>query len=193
MLQTWIELCVPTADYVWMFQCQQGRQVVKIHVHLSTWDRHKSQSPTMSSCPSPCSWHTWVFFLFLFSFQVDAMLFKSAEAHGQFPTQVELELEEPQLSGGLILLFSLDKRPLIPNDCMLNIYYCLSTVSWEGHQGFYKGVVKPTFTFSVYQQPCNLGGLKYGQSACYSTSPGCSCSFTLHANSAPTPPASQTL
>lgn len=30
------------------------------------------------------------------------MLFKSAEAHGQFPTQVELELEEPQLSGGLI-------------------------------------------------------------------------------------------
>lgn len=160
---------------------------------MSTWDRHKSQSPRMSLCPSPCSWHTWVFFLFPFSSQVDAMLFKSAEAQGQFPTQVELELEEPQLSGSLILLFSLDKRPLIPNNCMLSIYYCLSTVSWEGHQGFYKGVVKPTFTFSIYQQPCNSGGLKYGQSACYSTSPGCSCSFTLHASGAPTPPASQTL
>lgn len=59
---------------------------------------------------------------------------------------------------------------------MLTIYCCLSTVSWEGHQRFHKGVVKPTFPFRIYQQPCNSGGLKYGQSACYSTSPGCFCS-----------------
>lgn len=70
---------------------------------------------------------------------------------------------------------------------MLSIYCCLSRVSWEGHQRFHKGVVKPTFPFRIYQQPCNSGGLKYGQSACYSTSPGCFCSVTLHANGAPTP------
>lgn len=69
---------------------------------------------------------------------------------------------------------------------MLNIYYCLSTVSWKGRQGFHKGVVKSTFPFSIYQEPCNLGGLKYGQSARYSTS-GYSFSFTLHANGALTP------
>lgn len=95
----------------------------------------------------------------------------------QILIQVEPELEEPQLYGDINLLFSLDKRPLIPNNCMPNIYYCLSTVSWKGHLGFHKGVVKSTFPFSIYQQPCNSGGLKYGQSACYSTSLGCPCSF----------------
>lgn len=57
---------------------------------------------------------------------------------------------------------------------MLNIYYCLRAVSWKGCQGFPKGVVKFSFPCSIYQLPCNLGSLKYGQSACYSTFPGSS-------------------
>lgn len=90
--------------------------------------------------------------------------------------------------GDLTLLFYPEgKLPLIPNNCMLNIYYCLSTVSWKGYQGFHKGVVKSTFPFSIYQQPCNSGGLKYGQSSCYSTSPGGCCSLTLHTDDAPHP------
>lgn len=69
---------------------------------------------------------------------------------------------------------------LIPNSYMLNIYYCLKAVSWKGCQGFPKGVVKFHFPCSIYQLPCNLGSLKYGQSARYPTFPGSSCS--LHAS-----------
>lgn len=118
------------------------------------------------------------------------MSLKSALAHGHVLTQVEPELEEPQLYSDVFLLCSLDKMPLTPNNCILNIYYCLSTFSWKGHQGFRKGVVKSTFPFSIYQQPCNSGGLKHGQSAV--TQPLlAAAAFTLHTDDAPPPPVQQ--